>query len=178
MVCGMDEFELIKRARDGDGNAMDSLICSYYRLVFSFFYKNTGSCHQSKDLTQEVFIKMITNISRYRPQKPFANWLFAIASNHLKNYYRTRSRRPECTELTEEYAAHGDDIENISVKTDLQNALSHLPQKQREAVILRYYSDFSIAEIAKITGANETTVKARLRYGLDKLKKELEGYDE
>ena len=174
----MDEKELIIKARDGDGDAMNNLICSYYRLVFSFFYKNTGCCHQSKDLTQEVFIKMITNISKYRPQKPFANWLFAIASNHLKNYYRTRARRPEYTELTEEYAARGDDIENISVKTDLQTALSHLPQKQREAVILRYYSDFSISEISKITCASETTVKARLRYGLDKLKKELEEYDE
>ncbi len=174
----MEEQALIKKVQSGDDNAMNSLISGYYQSVFAFFYKNTGNYHQSEDLTQEVFIKMAAGISSYRPKMPFKNWLFTIASNHLKNYYRTLSRRPGCVELFDEYVAADNDIADFGVKNDIKAALEHLPPEQKEAVILRYYNDFSIKDISKITGAKETTVKARIRYGLEKLKIELEGYNE
>ncbi len=174
----MEEQALIKKVQSGDDNAMNSLISGYYQAIFAFFYKNTGNYHQSEDLTQEVFIKMAAGISGYRPKTPFKNWLFTIASNHLKNYYRTLSRRPVCLELFDEYVASGNEIADLGVKNDIRAALDHLPPEQKEAVILRYYNDFSIKDISKITGAKETTVKARIRYGLEKLKIELEGYNE
>lgn len=174
----MEEQALIKKVQSGDNDAMNSLISGYYQSIFAFFYKNTGNYHQSKDLTQEVFIKMVAGISKYRPKTPFKNWLFTIASNHLKNYYRTLSRRPECVEITDEYITTTNDIADVGVENDIKVALNHLPPEQREAVILRYYNEFSIKEISRITGAMETTVKARIRYGLEKLKTELEGYNE
>lgn len=174
----MEEQELIKKVQSGNDDAMNSLISGYYQSIFAFFYKNTGNYHQSKDLTQEVFIKMVAGISKYRPKTPFKNWLFTIASNHLKNYYRTLSRRPECVEITDEYIAMINDIADVGMETDIKSALAHLPPEQREVVILRYYNEFSIKEISRITGAMETTVKARIRYGLEKLKTELEGYNE
>lgn len=174
----MNEQDLIRKVQSGDSVAMNDIISNYYQSVFAFFYKNTGNYHQSKDLTQEVFIKMVSGISKYRPQTPFKNWLFTIASNHLKNYYRTLSRSPKYGELTEEYAANDHDLTNIAIESDLKAALALLPPEQKEAVILRYYHDFSIKDISKITGTKETTVKARIRYGLEKLKIELEGYDE
>lgn len=174
----MEEQLLIKKVQNGDKTAMTGLIGSYYQPVFAFFYKNTGDYHGSKDLTQEVFIKMAAGISKYKPKTPFKNWLFAIASNHLKNHYRTLSRRPACVEMSEEYTGNGGEMENIMAENDVKTALADLPCEQREAVILRYYNEFSIKDIAKITGAKETTVKARIRYGLEKLKTELEGYHE
>ncbi len=177
----MNEYDLIKKVQAGDKDAMHRLITSYYPSVFAYFYKNTSQYHQSKDLTQEVFIKMVSGISRYKPKAPFKSWLFTIASNHLKNYYRSRSRHPEDLELSDDILTNESvtsEIDEIQMKNDIKVALSHLPSEQREAVILRFYSDFSIKEISNITGAMETTVKARIRYGLEKLKKELEGYDE
>ena len=174
----MEEQALIKKVQNGDYGAMNSLISGYYQSVFAFFCKNTGNYHQSKDLTQEVFIKMAAGISKYRPKSPFKNWLFTIASNHLKNYYRTLSCHPEWTEIADECIETTNDTANIALENDIKVALRHLPPEQRETVILRYYNDFSIKEISKITGAMETTVKARIRYGLEKLKTELEGYDE
>lgn len=174
----MDEWDLIKKVQSGDSAAMNDLISNYYQSVFAFFYKNTGNYHQSKDLTQEVFIKMVAGISKYRPQTPFKNWLFTIASNHVKNYYRTLSRHPEYAELTKEYVITNHELANAAAKSDLKEALVLLPPEQKEAVILRYYHDFSIRDICKITGTKETTVKARIRYGLEKLKSKLEGYDE
>ncbi len=177
----MKENDLIKKAQDGDEVAMNSLITNYYQAVFAYFYKNTSQYHQSKDLTQEVFIKMVSGISRYKPKASFKSWLFTIASNHLKNYYRLLSRHPEHLELTDDILTNEpvtSEIDEIQMQNDIKEALSRLPSEQRETVILRFYNDFSIKEISKITGAMETTVKARIRYGLEKLKKELEGYDE
>lgn len=174
----MEEQLLIKKVQNGDSEAINILISEYYQSIFAFFYKNTSNYHQSKDLTQEVFIKMMAGISRYSPKTPFKNWLFTIASNHLKNYYRTLSRRPVCVEISEEHIAVDNKIENIAIESDIKAALSSLPSEQKEAIILRYYHDFSIKDISKITGAKETTVKARIRYGLEKLKIELEGYNE
>lgn len=171
----MNEQDLIKKVQDGDSVAMNDLISNYYQTVFAFFYKNTSNYHQSKDLTQEVFIKMMAGISKYRPKTPFKNWLFTIASNHLKNYYRALSRHPKYTELTEEYATTDHELTKVAAESDLKAALALLPPEQKEAVILRYYHDFSVKDISKITGAKEPTVKARIRYGLEKLKIELEG---
>lgn len=173
----VEEHILIKRIQNGDKAAMTGLISSWYQPVFAFFYKNTGDYHISKDLTQEVFIKTAAGISKYKPKTPFKNWLFAIASNHLKNYYRTLSRRPVCVEISEEQIISDKEMENITVKTDIKTALAKLPFEQRVAVVLRYYNEFSIKDIAKITETKETTVKARIRYGLEKLKIELEGYN-
>lgn len=173
----MHEQDLIRKVQNGDSLAMNRLIGNYYPSVFAFFYKNIGNYHQSKDLTQEVFIKTAANIAKYRPQTPFKNWLFTIASNHLKNYYRTLSRHPKYAELTDEYAAEDRALSNVATESDLKAALAHLPPEQKEAVLLRYYYDFPIRDISEITGAKETTVKARIRYGLEKLKTELEGYD-
>lgn len=177
----MKEVDLVKGAQGGSREAMDILIGNYYQVVFAYFYKNTGQYHQSKDLTQEVFIKMVSGISRYRPKASFKSWLFTIASNHLKNYYRLLSRHPEYTGMPEEIFVEGtitpETEMELEVKNDMKNALAHLPPEQKEAVILRFYHDFTIKEISKITEAMETTVKARIRYGLEKLKKELEGYD-
>lgn len=174
----MEEQVLIKRIQNGDKTAMTSLIISWYQPIFAFIYKNTGDYHISKDLTQEIFIKVAANISGYKPKTPFKNWLFTIASNHLKNHYRTLSRRPVYVEISDEHIIIDKEMENIATETDIKKALAKLPAEQREAVVLRYYNEFSIKDIAKITGIKETTVKARIRYGLEKLRIELEGYNE
>lgn len=174
----VNEIDLIKNVQKGDKEAMNILIGNYYQAIFAYFYKNTGKYHQSKELTQDVFIKMVSGIFKYKPKTPFKNWLFTIASNHLKNYYRLLFRHPEALELTEDIPASETIISEIEMKNDMKRALAHLPPEQKEAIILRFYNDFTIKEISKITEAMETTVKARIRYGLEKLKKELEGYDE
>ncbi|MDE6686230.1 MAG: RNA polymerase sigma factor [Lachnospiraceae bacterium] len=178
MVAGVKENDLIKDVQSGSREAMNILIGNYYQAVFAYFYKNTSKYHQSKDLTQEVFIKMVSGISRYRPKASFKSWLFTIASNHLKNYYRLLSRHPEYLEISEDVPASETVVSEVEIKNDIKEALAHLPPEQKETIILRFYNDFTIKEISKITGAMETTVKARIRYGLEKLKKELEGYDE
>ena len=184
---GGDDAVLMQSVQNGSEEALTCLIERHYHAIYAYFYKNTGQYHRSLDLTQEVFMKAAAAIGRYRPSASFQSWLFKIASNHLKNYYRSLSRRPREQELSEgtaeafvreradpsaESAAEESAVEQ---KSDLASALAKLPAAQKEAVLLRFYHDFSVKEIAKITHAPQTTVKARIRYGLAKLKKELGG---
>lgn len=173
----MVEKELIQRIQTGDILALENLIATYYPAILGYFFRNTRDDHLSKDLTQEVFIKVSAGIGRYKPYVPFKNWLFTICSNHLKNHWRTLSRAPDFTEIPENTVSNDRSLDAIAEKNDITAVLQQLPAEQREAVVLRFYGEFTIKEIAKITGAKETTVKARIRYALEKLKHDLEGYE-
>lgn len=174
----MEEKQLIQRAQRGDTAAAEQLIKTWYQPVFAYFYKNTGRYHLSGDLTQETFLRAASALGGYRPWGSFRGWLFTIAANCLKNHWRALSRRPEELPLPDDCPQEDDPLRRSSQHTDLEAALALLPPEQREAVILRYYHDLTIREIGKVTGAGISTVKARLRYGLAKLRKELAAYEE
>lgn len=171
----MSEEELISNVQLGNKEALNILIEKYYQLIFGYFYKAIGDYHQSKDLTQEVFIKMVTGISKYKHKTEFKNWLFTIASNHLKNYWRIVKRRPVCSDFEEEAISDENSMEQTIVQSEIARALKLLPKEQQEAVLLKYYGGFQIKEIAQITKSKESTVKMRIKYGLEKLRKEMEG---
>jgi RNA polymerase sigma factor (sigma-70 family) len=173
----MNEQEAIRKIKSGDRLAMDALIEAYYQPVFSYFYRNTGDYHQSKDLSQEVFIKMVINIGHYQKRTEFKNWLFTIASNHLKNYWRYAARHPNTRLYQDEYVDNVEAESDIAQRIVIQQAITQLQNEQKEAVILRFYHGFKINEISKITDAKESTVKARIRYGSEKLKRILEGLE-
>ena len=169
-----EERELLREIKSGNRLAMDELIRRHYQSIFSYFYKNTRDYQQSRDLTQEVFIKAAANIHKYHPWHEFRCWLFAIASNHLKNYWRSLAARPETEELSEDTPS-GEDMESRAVtRAAVSQAVASLPAEQKEVIILHYYEDIPVSEIARITKSKESTVKGRLRYGLAKLKEMLE----
>ena len=148
---------------------MDELIKSHYQMIFAYFYRNTGDYQRTCDLTQEVFIKAISAIQAYKNNGKFKAWLFSIASNHLRNDWRYRKNHPqeELGENTEQASEMSGGVQ----KTELEEAMGQLPPEQREAVVLKYYHGLKIAEIAEATNTGEPTVKSRLKYGLEKLKK-------
>lgn len=165
----MEEKRLIEQVKQGNRGAMDELVKLYYRPIFAYFYRNTGDYHRSCDLTQEVFIKAISAISAYKNNGKFKAWLFAIASNHLRNDWRYRKIHPQ--EELEEDTIDASKILGETQKVELEEALGNLPPEQREAVVLKYYHGLKITEIAKVTGAKDATIKSQLKYGIEKLRK-------
>ena len=105
-------MKTIDRMKHGDRQAMDTLINAYYQSVFAYFYHHTAKRDFSMDLTQEVFIKVITTIGEYQNKGKFKSWLFTIAVNHLRNHWKYQSRHSECefnenSELVYESMASG-----------------------------------------------------------------------
>lgn len=176
-----NDIELIDEILDGSQAAMEVLVNRYYKGIFSYIYRSTGQYHTSYDLTQEVFIKMLKSIQRFDKKiGNFKNWIFKVALNTVKDYFKGSSYRSfkEITETDKDKADEGENVveflSRMSKRNEIKKALIELPGYQRDAIILRFYHDMKIKDIAIVMDVNESTVKSRLRQGMNKLKNILE----
>jgi RNA polymerase sigma-70 factor (ECF subfamily) len=172
-----NEIELINEILDGSQAAMEVLVNRYYKGIFSYIYRSTGQYHTSYDLTQEVFIKMLKSIERFDKKiGNFKNWIFKIAVNTVKDYFKGSSYRSfrEMTEIDENRIDEGENVveflSRVSQRSEIKKALIELPGYQRDTIILKFYHDMKIKDIAVAMDTNESTVKSRLKQGIDKLK--------
>jgi RNA polymerase sigma-70 factor (ECF subfamily) len=129
------------------------------------------------DLTQEVFVKMVASIETYENRGKFRSWLFTIAANHLRNHWKYESRHEEYQFEEESEKDITSRWESITDSAELLNALSMIPTDQRDCIVLKYYYGFTSREIAEMLNVKDPTVKARIRYGLNKLSILLKGED-
>ncbi|ADU29480.1 RNA polymerase sigma factor [Evansella cellulosilytica] len=173
--------ELLDEIKRGSQAAMEVLVKKHYKYIFAYVYRKLGDYHLAYDMTQEVFIKMMKSIHRYKQEGDFKHWLLKIAVNHCRDYFRSRTYKQKGEE-SELVAPVRDEKGNVwdllSKKLDSEKvkaAMEHLPDYQKEAIILKFYQDLKIREIASITNSKEATVKSRLKQGLNKLKIMLKG---
>ncbi|MCM3325007.1 RNA polymerase sigma factor [Cytobacillus kochii] len=150
----------------------------YYNQIFSFCVRRClGDRVLAADLTQDIFLKVIENIDKYKFRGKFFNYLFTITVNVCNNYYNKKKFTK--FELDERVLNLGSETimtnlitqENIN---QIQIALNTLPDIQREALILKYYNDLKVKDIAKITGTSVPTSQSRINQGLKKLRKLLD----
>lgn len=173
--------ELLEEIHSGSQAAMEVLVKKYYKNIFSYIYRKIGDYHISYDLTQEVFIKMMKAIDRYEGRGKFRNWLLKIAVNHCNDYYKSKSFKNKSREiqLEDRISENNDKVWDLLKKKIERNlvkkAILSLPDYQRDVMILRYYHDMKIKDIADVTDSKEATVKSRLRQGTSKLKESLLG---
>ncbi|MGO4541724.1 RNA polymerase sigma factor [Paenibacillus sp. 2TAB19] len=176
--------QLIEEIQGGGQAAMEVLVRRYYKQIYAYMYRKTSSSHTAYDLTQDVFVKMVNSIQAYASKGSFSSWLFTIAVNHCRDYYRSASYRHGANSTMYDERLDSKQSESVAYifekkesRQRLKQAIGTLPDMQSEAILLKYYHDLRIREIADITGANESTVKARLKQGVDKLKKLLRRED-
>jgi len=172
--------ELVREITDGNPQAMEQLVQKHYKQIFAYVYRTVGDYHLAYDLTQEVFIKMMQSIERYKGKGKFSHWLMTIAVNHCRDFFRSKyfRQKKQEQELLQYIADPTETVwDKVSTewKSDrIKKAIEELPLFQKEPIILRFYHDYKMKEIAKITKSNESTVKSRIRQGTTKLKRILE----
>ena len=177
----MEDALLIRRIKQGDEAAFEALVRRHYEGVYAFCFRRCGDRELAADLTQEVFLKLVTAVYSYSVTGKFTNYLLTIAVNVCNDYYRRR--RPDSAELSETAAA-APDAETRTLENDsadaVRRALDELPDGQRDAVILRYWHDMKLRDIAAVTGVPLATAKSRLRLGMARMRKILgeDEYDE
>ncbi|MFX4302736.1 RNA polymerase sigma factor [Alicyclobacillus tolerans] len=175
---------LVAEIKCGSQSAMEVLIRRHYKLVFAVVYRKTGNYHLACDLTQDIFIKVAGGIGRYTGDGKFKNWLVTIAYNHCTDYFRSpRSRHQnQETSVPENIPDERMNVIRLLEKDDerqrVKDALMGLPEYQRDAIVLSYYQDMKIKDIANVMQCSDSTVKSRLHQGLKKLRKLLNGGDE
>lgn len=174
----IQDWMIIIKIKMGDPDAWDILVHKYYDSVYFYCVRRCyGDCDIASDLTQDIFLKLVESLPRYRFIGKFQNYLYTMAVNTCNNYLK--KRHIEQIELTDNFTTDLDtslidEILHDERKETVQKALDLLPEIQREVVILRYYHDLKVKDIATITGVGVSTVQSRIYQGLRKLEKVLE----
>ncbi|WP_088053222.1 RNA polymerase sigma factor [Virgibacillus dakarensis] len=174
----IEDYILIRKIKSGDTEAWEKLVNKYYNQIFTFCVRRCwGDQILAADLTQDIFLKVIENIEKYKFSGKFFNYLFTITVNVCNNYYNKKKFTQ--SELDEKVLNLGSEslITNLMMQesaNQIQVALNTLPDIQREALILKYYYDLKVKDIAKITGTSVSTSQSRINQGLKKLSKLLD----
>lgn len=177
----IDDYLLIMRIKRGDTDAWEVLVDKYYDKIYAYCCRRFFRNHDlAKDLTQDIFLKVVRAIPTYRYKGKFYNYLYTITVNHCNSF--AKRKQLEKVELSENTLADDTEsvIDELTKQEDnqlIQAALDKLPDIQREAVILRYYQDLKVKEIAKVTGVGVATAQSRIHQGLKKLEKYLKMED-
>jgi RNA polymerase sigma-70 factor (ECF subfamily) len=146
-----------------------------------------GDREKAEDLAQETFLRIVKGAQAWERRARFQTWLFTIARNLCVDHARRdRFRRADSLdaegpdgEPSKVESVPGREIdpgrgaESARLRPLLQKALLGLPAEQREVFVLREQAGLPFREIAEMTGANENTVKSRMRYALEGLRKAL-----
>lgn len=145
----------------------------YYDEIFRFAYYMTGSEDAACDCTQETFLRLIRFYDTYVEKRKFKAWLFRIARNVCYDYFRRQKEVPS-EDVTlgrmSDKAETDRNLRHLERGQVIRAALEKLPRMQRDVVILRFYHELSIKEIAIITDSKIPTVKSRLRQSIGKLR--------
>ncbi|MCK5534705.1 sigma-70 family RNA polymerase sigma factor [bacterium] len=183
-------MQLIDSYKEGNSDALNSLIERYSQPVFTFIYQMVGDRVLAEDVFGEVFLKMIKNISRYRNEGKFKSWLYKIARNQVIDILRKEGKmkifsldkvvnpdteRPLTLEdkLSCRSPLPENILQNKTIQEDLEEAISSLSFEQREVFLLREYSNLSFKEIASTLKCPLNTVLGRMHYALKKLRVKL-----
>jgi len=177
------DVELARRCAEGDREALEALVDEHYGPVVNYVHRFTGMREDAHDLAQEVFVKALRALPRYDGRAGLRTWLFTIAGNACRDALRRRRRRKEdvadesSLALLVDRPGPGSGGSPAGVALDaaraeaLRRAVEQLPEVHRMAVILRFYHDMSLQEIAEVCGCTIGTVGSRLHYALKKLRK-------
>jgi RNA polymerase sigma-70 factor (ECF subfamily) len=160
--------EIIESCRLGDRDAFRALYEAYKDKVYSIaLYFFHGDSAAASDATQQVFLKLMTSIGRFRGESEFSTWLYRMVVNTCMDSARRGKRRETTAELDRIAVAPSHDVELARTETAgrVQAALSSLPPKLRLPILLRYFEDFSYGQMAQALNCSAGTVASRLHQG-------------
>jgi RNA polymerase sigma factor (sigma-70 family) len=164
---------LMRRYAQGDVAAFDLLYRRHEMRVWRYLERNTGNRATADELMQEVWFAVARDAARYVPTARFTTWLFTIAHHRMIDSVRNRRRETSLDSATLiADPRSGPLAEAISADQAkaLLEAVSQLPEEQRDAFLLQIEGELGVEEIAAITASSFETAKSRLRYARTKLR--------
>jgi len=179
MVVAEREQLPVPQARAGEPEAWDILFRRYQLPLYVYVFELVHDEQASLDIVQETFINAVRHITSLRDDERFGSWLFGIAHQKCVQQWRKRNREEIALE---EFAASPPDFEEdprellirSEQEAEFMELLNRLPLPQRSVLLLHFVEDFSLEEIAAITGTQLGTVKSRMHYAKRAVRKLIE----
>ena len=181
--------ELLNSYLLGNKSAISTLIEKHNRRVRDYIRMMVKDRYRADDILQDTLIKAVRTIDegRYVDSGKFLLWILRIAHNQVIDFFRQQKSSRTLNEAEAGYDVIGslriaersveDRIISEQIEQDVRRLIEHLPEEQREVVVMRYYSGMSFQEIADQTGVSINTALGRMRYALINLRKMIKDHD-
>jgi len=157
------EESLVRRAQENDQEAFAQLYEEYFDKIYRYLALRVGNEMEAEDMTQQVFLNALRSISSFKWKGvPFSAWLFRIAHNQAVDHLRRKQKRASVP-LDESLSSGDSPHATTELKMDIEQLLratKRLTEAQREVISLRFTSELSIAQVAKVMGKSQGAVKA------------------
>lgn len=187
-AVSIDDQELVQLYLNGQESAFETLLHRHKRKVWSHIYLLVRDRELTEDLFQEVFIKVVNTLKggKYNEEGKFLPWVMRIAHNLVIDHFRRSKKMPlvrgnDDHDVFATLQQPGKNAEqrlvNVQVDADVRKLIDHLPEEQREVVIMRTYLNMSFKEIADHTGVSINTALGRMRYALINMRKMIQKHD-
>jgi RNA polymerase sigma-70 factor (ECF subfamily) len=171
------------RPQDGAAEQFEELFARYERKIFNLLLRLVGDYEDAADLTSETFVRALRAADKFRGEAQAYTWLYRIAVNLSKNYFRSKAARPETPvegEVHSQPAAQQGSPEALMQQRELQReverALLSLPPEARLLILLRDVQGLTYQEIAEVTDSTPDLVKSRLFRARSALRRKLAPY--
>jgi len=175
----MDDDQIIDAILQGNRSAFDQLVKKYQKEIYWFIARRISIDADIQDIHQDVFIKVFSNLAKFKRQSSFRTWLYTVTMNTIKNHYRTKdnSRQDKMVAIEDQEIASEQNQETEIVShrdiEDVQKIAKSLPEKQRDTFFLRIYQNLSFEEIASVMDCALSTAKANYSHALKNINKQL-----
>ncbi len=173
----MEQFndeQLMQKVKNGDLDSLAPLFEKYHVRLYNFFLRLTQNKDISRDLTQNVFRRIISYRKSYDNKWKFKSWMYQIARNvHLKHYQENKFLRSdfhETDKLEVDSKSALEEMDMESKKSTLYEALNQLSPEQRELLELSRFQGLKYQEISEITGSSVTAIKVKVHRAMHKLR--------
>jgi len=186
----MEDSQLILKFIDGDVHSFNVLVNRWQNRIYNFVFKVIGRREDAKDITQKTFIKTYQNLRKLKDSEKFSAWIYQIAMNLCRDEMKKNKRSPTVSIHKKIKTSSGEDMELQDFLSDdtidmadelyqgelveiIRRGLNMIPEKQRIVIIMKEYQGLKFREISEILQEPLNTVKSRMYYGLNALRKAL-----
>lgn len=169
------DAELTARCQAGDAAAFEALFRRHERLAFRTAYALVGDQALAEDVMQEAFVKSFRSIRKLHPGVAFGTWLYRALLWSARSQMRRRAPNTLSLDAAAEIASQAGDADQ---RITVMDALARLSADHREVIVLRYFHDLSLDQIAAVIRRPTGTVKSRISRALTELQRspELAGH--
>ena len=181
-------ISLVTQAQSGDSQALDALFTEFYNDVYYFALKTVKDSDTACDITQETFLEIIRTIGNLKEPAAFVTWMKQITYHQCTRYFN--KKKDELVEEDEdgntifdsladesEGSIPSEVLEKEEFRQTILAMIDKLTEEQRSAVMMYYFDELTVGQIAQIQGVSEGTVKSRLNYARKAVRKSVEDYE-
>ncbi len=162
---GNDDSILVRRYKEGDEKAFDSLFEKYEQSIYSICYRYVRNEPDARELTQDVFLKVYKNLKKFDERSKFFTWVYRIAVNTCISFKRKVHREVELNSPIPNPVER-----DMVLKKAIDDAITKLPGRQRMSFVLRHFEGYTFEEIGEIMAISTGAAKANHFQAIKKLR--------